>query len=159
MLVRYVKIFMDSEWIDQHCSRRQDVIHNWSISQAVNELCQLCSIHFIASTNFRSPALVNQILNDVTHLRERSSSSPPLNKKNYKSIRDYLSIGQSLRTHHPQNELEKPLTALNCLVVIDDTPPKIEVYGNLKIEIANLWFFAQVCFYSLEAKGVNSYAL
>lgn len=34
-------------------------------------------------------------------------------------------------THHPQNELEKPLTALNCFVVIDETPPKIDEYGNL----------------------------
>jgi hypothetical protein len=35
-------------------------------------------------------------------------------------------------THQPQNEFEKPLTALNCAVVIDETPPNIEEYGNLR---------------------------
>ena len=32
---------------------------------------------------------------------------------------------------HPQNEFENPLTDLNCLTVIAETPPNIEPYGNL----------------------------
>jgi hypothetical protein len=38
----------------------------------------------------------------------------------------------NLSTHHPQKEFENPLTALNCFVVKDETPPKIDEYGSLK---------------------------
>lgn len=46
------------------------------------------------------------------YLLDMSSSSPP----------------------QPQNEFENPLTVLNCLTVNADTPPKIELYGNLYVK-------------------------
>lgn len=34
---------------------------------------------------------------------------------------------------HPQNEFEKPFTVRNCFTVMAETPPKMELYGNLEV--------------------------
>lgn len=64
------------------------------------------------------------------------------------SFTDHYSI-----THHPQNEFEKPLTALNCFVVIDETPPKIDEYGNLCRHWMEHVFALTCCVISLNASN------
>lgn len=51
---------------------------------------------------------------------------------NHQSLKPNLSKDFYTITHQPQNEFEKPLTALNCFVVSDETPPNIDEYGSLK---------------------------
>lgn len=41
----------------------------------------------------------------------------------------------------PQNEFEKPLTVLNCLTVIAETPPKSVLYGSLENLFIIIFFF------------------
>lgn len=93
------------------------------------------------------------------YLLDRSSSSPPLftQRRNVNNYHFVQFAHHCPITHHPQKEFEKPLTVLNCFVVIDETPPKIEEYGNLRVRSCLLKSItiAPPEKFSLESKSVN----
>lgn len=69
----------------------------------------------------------------------------------------YLLDISSSSPPHPQNELENPLTARNCLTVIADTPPNMELYGNLKDHKFQLILFLKInTIYLLKSHSINS---
>jgi hypothetical protein len=94
---------------------------------------------------------VSQSVEIFTFLRGRRLRRPWDSNENSISFRqDFLRS-----THHPQNEFENPLTALNCFVVKDETPPKIEEYGSLKKSPSYHKILQKPSQVSLESKCVN----